>query len=58
MLDALIVGAPDAERDRVVYVLDDRADVAFDLAERLSRRTAMLPQPMSKPTPEMLICFS
>ena len=24
----------------------------------VSSRTAMLPQPMSKPTPEMLICFS
>ena len=27
-------------------------------ANGVSSRTAMLPQPMSKPTPEMLICFS
>jgi hypothetical protein len=34
VLDPLVVGASDAERDHVVHVLDDRADVAFDLAER------------------------
>jgi hypothetical protein len=27
-------------------------------ANGVSSRTAMLPQPISKPTPEMLICFS
>ena len=35
------------------------ADAAFDLTSKgVSSRTAMLPQPISKPTPEMLICFS
>src|SRR5882757_7616751 len=34
MLDPLVVGASDAERDHVMHVLDDRANVAFDLAER------------------------
>ena len=59
VLGALVVGAADAERDRLRHVADDRADAVLDGAENgVSSRTAMLPQPMSKPTPEMLICFS
>src|ERR1700730_11996426 len=34
VLDPLVIGSPDAERDRLVDVLDDRAGIAFDPAER------------------------
>jgi hypothetical protein len=33
VLDTLVVAAPDAERNHPVYILDDGADVVFDLAE-------------------------
>ena len=59
VLDAFVVGAPDAERNDPAHVLDDQCRHGPRSAcNGVSRRTAMLPQPMSKPTPEMLICPS
>ena len=58
MLDPLLVGAADAEGDHLRHVADDGAGRSAIALNGVSSRTAMLPQPMSKPTPEMLICFS
>jgi hypothetical protein len=58
MLDALIVGASEPNEIALCTSLMIVPTLPSIWLNGVSRRTAVLPQPMSKPTPEMLICFS
>jgi len=51
MRDTFVIGAADTERDDARYILDDGPTRSAIAAKGVSIRAAMLPQPMSKPTP-------
>ena len=59
VLDRSLLVRPMPNEMTLRDVVEDRPErVPRSRSSRASSRTAMLPQPMSKPTPEMQICSS
>ena len=58
VLDLFGVDPADAEADGLGDVSNDRSDLVVDGGALHVRRTAMLPQAMSKPTPLTEMCSS